>query len=62
MVHAAGVLSDGNIMFQTRGKYAVVMLPKFYGGWHLHRATQEANFTDSYVLFSSVAGFLGSPG
>src|SRR5690606_37946903 len=37
------------------------MLPKTVGAWNLHTATLDAPL-DIFVLFSSVAAILGSPG
>lgn len=62
-VHGAGVLSDGTITRQARHKYADVFAPKYYGAWHLHRfATHKAQKLQLSVMFSSGAGFFGSPG
>ncbi len=59
--HAAGVLQDGVLAQQTWEQFQTVMNPKAVGAWHLHRATQDCDL-DFFVLFSSVASLLGSPG
>ncbi|PYS76016.1 MAG: hypothetical protein DMF66_17050, partial [Acidobacteria bacterium] len=38
-----------------------VLGPKARGGWHLHRLTRDLPL-DFFVLFSSAASLLGSPG
>jgi myxalamid-type polyketide synthase MxaB len=59
--HAAGVLDDGLLRHQNRARFAKVMAPKVEGGWYLHEFTRDKPL-DFFVLFSSVASLLGSPG
>jgi acyl transferase domain-containing protein/acyl carrier protein len=61
IVHAAGVLDDGVILEQTWARLAGVMAPKVLGAWNLHEATRSLPL-DFFVLFSSIASALGSPG
>ena len=61
VVHSVGVLSDASLANQDWGRFERVLWPKVLGAWHLHRAT-EGRDLDLFVLFSSVAGVLGSPG
>ena len=61
VIHAAGVLDDGVLLMQNWGRFAKVMAPKVAGAWNLHRLT-EALELDFFVLFSSMASMLGSPG
>jgi NADPH:quinone reductase-like Zn-dependent oxidoreductase/thioesterase domain-containing protein/acyl carrier protein len=59
--HAAGVLADGILSDMTLEQLDRPMLPKVQGAWNLHSATLDAPL-DFFVLFSSVASVLGSPG
>ncbi|MEO9590065.1 SDR family NAD(P)-dependent oxidoreductase, partial [Rhodopirellula bahusiensis] len=59
--HAAGVLQDGLLMDMTSDQLLVPMSPKVRGGWNLHAATKDLPI-ESFVLFSSIAACLGSPG
>ncbi|MBY0279057.1 ketoreductase and phosphopantetheine attachment site domain-containing protein, partial [Candidatus Binatia bacterium] len=59
--HAAGVLDDGVLLQLDGTRLAEVMAPKVLGGWHLHRLTQHHEL-EHFVLFSSAASLLGSPG
>ena len=61
IVHAAGVLDDGMLMQQTAERFRAVAGPKVDGAWHLHQQTLEQPL-DFFVMFSSVASVIGSPG
>ena len=61
IIHAAGVLDDGTIQQQSWQKFATVMGPKVQGAWSLHQLTQ-ADPVEFFVMFSSAASLLGSPG
>ena len=59
--HAAGVLDDGALDRQDASRFEGVLSPKVLGGWNLHLSTQHRAL-DAFVLFSSLASLLGSPG
>ncbi|HWX43943.1 MAG TPA: amino acid adenylation domain-containing protein [Solirubrobacteraceae bacterium] len=61
VVHAAGVLDDGVIAAQTAGRLRAVMAPKVDAALHLHELTEHLDL-EAFVLFSSVAATIGSPG
>lgn len=61
VVHAAGILDDKTVAQLDRERLRAVLAPKVRGGWNLHRLTREAPL-DFFVLFSSLASVLGSPG
>ncbi|MEP0930312.1 MULTISPECIES: type I polyketide synthase [Cyanophyceae] len=61
VIHAAGVLDDGILLQQTWERFTRVMAAKVQGSWNLHHLTQEQPL-DFFVLFSSAAALLGSPG
>ncbi|MEM9214630.1 MAG: alpha/beta fold hydrolase [Cyanobacteria bacterium P01_F01_bin.150] len=61
IIHGAGVLQDGVLQSQTWDNFATVLAPKVNGAWNLHQLTQSYDL-DCFVLFSSVASLLGSPG
>jgi acyl transferase domain-containing protein/acyl carrier protein/predicted alpha/beta-fold hydrolase/protein-L-isoaspartate O-methyltransferase len=60
-IHSTGVLDDGVILQQTPERFATVMASKVDGAWNLHSQTL-ADPLDFFVLFSSAAALLGSPG
>lgn len=61
VIHAAGVLADGVLADMSLEQLDRAMRPKVQGAWNLHVATREMPL-DLFVLFSSVAAILGSPG
>lgn len=61
VLHAAGVLADGILNDMTLDQLDQAMAPKVHGAWNLHTATLGQPL-DFFVLFSSVASVLGSPG
>ncbi|TWT98712.1 type I polyketide synthase [Neorhodopirellula pilleata] len=58
--HAAGVLRDGLMLRMDLDQLDQAMAPKTQGTWNLHRVLTGP--LDFFVLFSSVAGVIGSPG
>jgi polyketide synthase 12 len=61
VVHAAGVLDDGTIASLDAEQLHRVMAPKVDGALHLHELTAGRELS-CFVLFSSAAAALGSPG
>jgi phthiocerol/phenolphthiocerol synthesis type-I polyketide synthase C len=61
VVHAAGILDDGILARLDDKRLREVMAPKVDGAWNLHTLTRDAAL-DFFVLFSSAAALLGSPG
>ena len=61
VIHSAGTLSDAVLQNQTWSSFEKVMAPKVQGAWHLHQLTKNQPL-DFFVLFSSAASLLGSPG
>jgi thioesterase domain-containing protein/NAD(P)-dependent dehydrogenase (short-subunit alcohol dehydrogenase family)/acyl carrier protein len=61
VIHAAGVLADGILADMTLVQLDRALQPKLAGTWNLHQATLDAPL-DFFVMFSSVASILGSPG
>ncbi|TVP42126.1 MAG: SDR family NAD(P)-dependent oxidoreductase [Gemmatimonadales bacterium] len=59
--HSAGVLDDGTLLHQDRGRFETVLAPKAFGAWNLHLRTRQLAL-DHFVLFSSGVGLLGAPG
>ena len=61
IIHAAGILDDGLLQSQTWSRFAKVISPKVIGAWNLHQLTKDIPL-DFFVMFSSVASLIGSPG
>ncbi|MFD5558279.1 SDR family NAD(P)-dependent oxidoreductase [Streptomyces sp. NPDC127068] len=61
VVHTAGVLDDGVVESLTTEQIDRVMRPKVDAAWHLHELTADADLS-AFVVFSSVAALMGSPG
>ena len=61
IVHAAGILDDGMLMQQSPDRFIKVSGPKVSGAWNLHSQTLDRPL-EFFVLFSSVASIIGSPG
>ena len=61
ILHAAGVLEDRTLSDMTEEQFSVPMGPKVLGSWNLHAATRGIPL-DFFVMYSSAAGLLGSPG
>ncbi|MFI9538205.1 SDR family NAD(P)-dependent oxidoreductase [Nocardia fusca] len=61
VVHAAGVLDDGTVETLTGAQVDRVFAPKVDGAWHLDELTRHRDLS-AFVLFSSIAGVIGSAG
>ncbi len=59
--HVAMVLDDGLISQLDAERFTKVTTPKINGAWNLHVQTQGLAL-DHFVMFSSVASIIGSPG
>lgn len=61
IVHSAAVLDDGILLQLNQDRFHKVMTPKIQGAWNLHTQTLGLSL-DWFVLFSSAASLIGSPG
>lgn len=61
VVHAAGAVDDALLAHLDERRLRSVLAPKVDGAWNLHTLTRDAAL-DFFVLFSSAASVLGSPG
>jgi len=62
ITHGAGVLRDGMINQQTRGKWKDTLQPKYYGAWILNNLMSNKPWeTSHFLVFSSMAA-IGSAG
>jgi polyketide synthase 7 len=61
VVHAAGSLDDGLISSLTPDRVDAVLRAKVDGAWNLHELTRDRNLA-AFVVFSSMAGIVGTPG
>ncbi|MGW7657726.1 SDR family NAD(P)-dependent oxidoreductase, partial [Streptomyces tendae] len=61
VVHAAGVIDDATVESLTPERMAKVLAAKADAAWNLHELTEDAGLAD-FVLYSSAAAVMGSPG
>lgn len=61
VIHAAGTLDDGPLLEMEPASITKVLGPKTHGVQNLHRLT-AADDLDWFVMFSSAASVVGSPG
>ncbi|MFF0531284.1 SDR family NAD(P)-dependent oxidoreductase [Nocardia amikacinitolerans] len=61
VVHAAAVLDDTVIENMSPAQLTRVLAPKADAAWHLHELTRDHD-PALFILYSSVAGIIGSPG
>jgi polyketide synthase 12 len=61
VIHAAGVLDDAVVTDLRPEQLDAVLAAKADAAWHLDRLTADRDLA-AFVLFSSAAGILGSPG
>jgi len=61
VIHAAGVLDDAVVTSLTPDRVDAVLRAKVDAAWNLHELTRDAGVS-AFVLFSSMAGLVGSSG
>lgn len=61
IIHSAGLIDDALLSDLDWGRFSRVLRPKLVGGWVLHEQTRALPI-DFFVLFSSAAALMGSPG
>ena len=61
VIHLAEISSDGVLENQSWSSFEQVIVSKVKSAWNLHQLTQNQQL-DFFILFSSVASLLGSPG
>jgi 5-hydroxydodecatetraenal polyketide synthase CpkA len=62
VVHAAGVTDDAIFTDLTEDRMNAVLAAKLDAAWNLHELTKDAADLSAFVLYSSVAGLLGTAG
>ncbi len=61
VAHLAGVLDDALLSQQSLERFRTTLSPKALGAWHLHRLTKNDDL-EFFIVYSSAASVLGSPG
>ncbi|WP_297824579.1 type I polyketide synthase [Mycobacterium sp.] len=61
VIHAAGVLDDAMVTSLTPERVGAVLRAKVDAAWNLHELTRDLNLS-AFVMFSSMAGLVGSSG
>ena len=61
VIHAAGVLDDAVIASLTPQRIDTVLRAKVDAAWNLHELTRDMDLS-VFVMFSSMAGTVGTPG
>ncbi|SOJ55731.1 Phenolphthiocerol synthesis polyketide synthase type I Pks15/1 [Mycobacterium simulans] len=61
VIHATGVLDDAVISSLTPDRIDMVLRAKVDAAWNLHELTRDLNLS-AFVMFSSMAGLIGSSG
>ncbi|MFD8708143.1 type I polyketide synthase, partial [Kitasatospora sp. NPDC059648] len=61
VIHTAGILDDATLATLTPERLTTVLRPKIDAAWHLHQATEHLDLR-AFVLYSSIAATIGSPG
>lgn len=61
IIHAAGILEDALLVEQDWESFERVLAPKKHGARMLHELTAKENL-DFFILYSSAASVMGSPG
>lgn len=61
VIHAAGVLDDAMLTSLTPERIDSVLRAKIDAAWNLHELTRDLNLS-AFVMFSSMAGLVGSSG
>jgi len=61
IIHGAGILDDGTLSTLNWERFSKVLSPKMAGAWNLHCLSADLSL-DFFILFSSAAALLGSPG
>ncbi|HEY0227370.1 MAG TPA: type I polyketide synthase, partial [Mycobacterium sp.] len=61
VIHAAGVLDDAVVTSLTPERIDAVLRAKVDAAWNLHELTRELDLS-AFVMFSSLAGLVGSSG
>ncbi|WP_068187165.1 type I polyketide synthase [Mycobacterium sp. UM_CSW] len=61
VIHAAGVLDDAMVTSLTAERVGAVLRAKVDAAWNLHELTRDLDLS-TFVMFSSMAGLVGSSG